>query len=41
MLECPIGCRRHLLATATTYDGRSQTDAARIGGPGLQTVRNQ
>ncbi len=31
---------RRLMALATIYDGGSRTDAARIGGVGLQTVRD-
>ena len=31
---------RRLLALATIYDGGSRSDAARIGGVGLQTVRD-
>src|ERR1700737_4781311 len=31
---------RRLLALATIYDGGSRTEAARIGGVGLQTVRD-
>ena len=31
---------RRLLALAEIYDGRTRTDAARIGGVGLQTVRD-
>src|SRR3979490_1699895 len=31
---------RRLLALAAIYDGESRTDAARIGGVGLQTVRD-
>ena len=31
---------RRLLALAAIYDGRSRTEAARIGGVGLQTVRD-
>src|SRR3954465_9014053 len=33
------GQSRRLLALAETYDGRSGTRAARIGGVGLQTLR--
>lgn len=31
---------RRLLALAEIYDGRSRSDAARVGGVGLQTVRD-
>ena len=31
---------RRLLALATIYDGSSRTEAAKIGGVGLQTVRD-
>lgn len=31
---------RRLLALAEIYDGRSRTEAARLGGVGLQTVRD-
>jgi len=31
---------RRLLALAEIYDGRSRSDAARIGGVGLQIVRD-
>ena len=34
------GATRRLLALAEIYDGGSRTDAARIGGVGLQTVRD-
>ena len=34
------GQSRRLLALAETYDGRSRTRAARIGGVGLQTLRD-
>jgi len=34
------GSARRLLALAEIYDGGSRTDAARIGGVGLQTVRD-
>ena len=34
------GAARRLLALAEVYDGGSRTDAARIGGVGLQTVRD-
>lgn len=31
---------RRLLALAEVYDGRSRTEAARVGGVGLQTLRD-
>jgi transposase len=31
---------RRLLALAEIYDGGSRSDAARIGGVGLQTIRD-
>jgi transposase len=31
---------RRLLALAAIYDGESRTEAAKIGGVGLQTVRD-
>lgn len=31
---------RRLLAIAEIYDGRSRTEAARLGGVGLQTLRD-
>jgi len=34
------GLARRLLALAEIYDGGSRTDAARIGGVGLQTIRD-
>ncbi len=34
------GQLRRLLAVAEIYDGRSRGEAARIGGVGLQTVRD-
>ena len=34
------GIARRLLALAEIYDGGSRTDAARIGGVGLQTIRD-
>ena len=37
--RCPDQTRR-LLALAEIYDGRSRSDAARVGGVGLQTVRD-
>ncbi len=37
---CHAGQSRRLLALAEIYDGGSRGDAARIGGVGLQTVRD-
>jgi transposase len=37
---CDASQARRLLALAEIYDGGSRTDAARIGGVGLQTVRD-
>lgn len=37
--RCPDQTRR-LLALAEIYDGRSRSEAARLGGVGLQTVRD-
>ena len=37
--RCPDQTRRHL-ALAEIYDGRSRSDAARLGGVGLQALRD-
>jgi len=37
---CDASQARRLLVLAEIYDGGSRTDAARIGGVGLQTVRD-